>query len=158
MPSFFSIILVRLEEDGRILKHWSSQEAIATDDAAIQTFVKSGAFEVMWSMDKGSGAKSFETFNSTLTVLRSFGGIKIGASNKILWTLKRIYQRPLRIIRSRQKPIITSARFIVGARIINRRTSNWLKRLKRKRLKCMNTKLRKRITCSFYTILPTCKP
>jgi hypothetical protein len=72
MPSFCSIILVRLEEDGRILKHWSSQEAIATDDAAIQTFVKSGAFEVMWSMDKGSGAKSFENFQLYIDGVEKF--------------------------------------------------------------------------------------
>ena len=65
-------ILVRLEEDGRILNHWSSKEAIATDDAAIQTFVKGVAFEVMWSMGRGNEAKSIENFQSYIDGVEKF--------------------------------------------------------------------------------------
>ncbi len=65
-------ILVRLEENGRILKHWSSEEAPATDDAAIRRFVTTVAFEIMWSMGKGSGANSLENFQSYIDGVERF--------------------------------------------------------------------------------------
>jgi tetratricopeptide (TPR) repeat protein len=65
-------ILVRLEENGRILKHWSSKEAPATDDAAMQRFVTTVAFEIMWSMGKGNGANSLENFQSYINGVEKF--------------------------------------------------------------------------------------
>jgi hypothetical protein len=65
-------ILVRLEENGRILKHWSSQEAPVTDDAAIQRFMTTVAFEIMWSMGKGSSANSVENFQSYINGVEKF--------------------------------------------------------------------------------------
>jgi hypothetical protein len=65
-------ILVRLEENGRILKHWSSKEAPATDDAAMQRFVTTVAFEIMWSMGKGNGANSLENFRSYINGVEKF--------------------------------------------------------------------------------------
>jgi tetratricopeptide (TPR) repeat protein len=64
-------IVVRLEENGRILKHWSSKEALATD-ADIERFVRTVAFEIMWSMGKGKGADSPENFQQYIDGVEKF--------------------------------------------------------------------------------------
>ena len=64
-------IIVRLEENGRILKHWISQDILASEED-IQKFVKNVAFEMMWSMGKGKGADSLENFQQYIDGVEKF--------------------------------------------------------------------------------------
>jgi tetratricopeptide (TPR) repeat protein len=64
-------IVVRLEENGRILKQWSSKKALATD-ADIEKFVRTVAFEMLWGLGKGKGADSPENFQQYIDGVELF--------------------------------------------------------------------------------------
>ena len=77
-------IIVRLEENGRILKHWTSQDALATEED-IQKFVRTIAFEIMWSMGKGKGADSLENFQKYIDGVEKFRWYKDIHAEQDFW-------------------------------------------------------------------------
>jgi len=77
-------IIVRLEENGRILKHWTNQDALATEED-IQRFVRTVAFEMMWSMGKGKGADSLENFQQYIDGVEKFRRYKDMRADQDFW-------------------------------------------------------------------------
>jgi hypothetical protein len=118
-------ILVRLEENGRILKHWSSKEAPAPDDAAIQGFVTTVAFEIMWSMGKGSGANSLENFQSYINGVEKFRRYKDVRREEDFHDAETQFSAAIKHNPQYVKAITTWALSMVGVRIMKRLTCNW---------------------------------
>jgi hypothetical protein len=69
--TYLARIIARLEEDGKIRKHWSVDREL-TREAQIPDLVKELAFQIMWSTLEGIETRSFEAFKYTIEGIYRF--------------------------------------------------------------------------------------